>query len=244
MEASAGSGMSGPAVTAGMRDEAEARWDRIAGAAGIVFVLLVVASFFTPSTPDYPAGADELATALTDDRTGHQWALLLGFLADIAVLLFLAGMWSRFRRHEGSGGMMSGLFAIGSAVFSATILVSEGIYLTLVQAAETADPSTLPTLQALDYWVGICAVPAGVAMMIGATGAVLSTHAFPAWLGYLSGLTGVLLVLSLAGVFESDEETVLVAIGGFGGFLLFLIWSLAASVLLLVRSSRRAEAVA
>jgi hypothetical protein len=245
MEARAGSGMNDPAVAGRMPDDhAEARWDRIAAGAGLLFVLLVVATFFTPATPDYPSTAGELAASLTGDRAGHQWSLLLGFLADIAVLVFLAGLWSRFRRHEGSGGMMSGLFAIGSAAFAATILVSEGIYLALVQAAESADPATLPTIQVLDYWVGICGVPAGVAMLIGATGAVLSTHALPAWVGYLSGVTAVLLVLSLAAVFETDDESVLVAIGGFGGFLLFLVWALAASVLMLMRPRRHAAATA
>jgi hypothetical protein len=105
-------------------------------------------------------------------------SLLLGFLADIAFLVFLAGVWSRFRRYEGTGGMTAGLFVVAGAVFAAMILVSEGLYLAYVQAAESADPSVLPTIAALDDWVGIGTVPAGVAMMIGATGAILSTHAF------------------------------------------------------------------
>ena len=245
MEARAGSGMNDPAVAGRMRDGGmDARWDRITAVAGLLFIVLILASFFTPATPDYPSSAEQLASELTADRSGHQMALLLGFLGDIAVLVFLAGLWSRFRRHEGTGGMVSGLFAIASATFAATILVSEGLYLALIQAAESADQATLPTIQALDYWVGIGTVPAGVAMMIGATGAILGAHALPAWLGYLSGLTGVLLVLSLAGVYESDEESVLVSIGGFGGFLLFLIWALATSVVLLIRSRRHAGATA
>jgi hypothetical protein len=245
MEARAGSGMSGPAVAGGTpHDGVEARWDRIAAGAGLLFVLLVVASFFTPSTPEYPSTADELAASLTDDRAGHQMSLLLGFLADIAFLVFLAGVWSRFRRHEGTAGMMSGLFAIAGAAFTATILVSDGLYLALVQAADSADPSTLPTIEALGYWVGLCAVPVGVALMIGATGAILSTHALPSWLGYLAGVNAVVLVLGVGAVFESDEGTWLVAVGGFGGFLLFLIWTLATSIVLLMRSRQRAVATA
>ena len=81
------------------------------------------------------------------------------------------------------------------------------MYLTLVQAAETADPSTLPTLAQSRLLGRRRGVPAGVAMLIGATGAILSTHALPAWVGYLAGLIAVLLVLSLAAVFESDEES-------------------------------------
>jgi hypothetical protein len=236
--------MNDPSLAGVRHGGVEARWDRITAVAGLLFIVLIIASFFTPETPEYGSSAGELADGLTSDRAGHQMGLLLGFLSDIAFLVYLAGVWSRFRRYEGSGGMMSGLFAIAGAAFTATILVSEGMYLALVQAAESADPDTLPTIAALDYWVGLCTVPVAVAMMIGATGAILSTHALPAWLGYLSGLNAVLLVFGLGGVFESDEETWLVGIGGFGGFLLFLVWTLATSVVLLMRSGRRAEAMA
>jgi hypothetical protein len=249
MESRAGSEAGGPSGTgrlsyAGEDVERAARWDRITALAGLIFVLLVIASFFTPDTPDFDSAPEALAAALTDERSGHQMSLLLGFLGDIAFFVFLAGVWSRLRRYEGAGGMFSGLFAIGGAAFSATILATSGVYLALVQAAVTADVATLPTLAVLDYWLGICVVPAGVAMMIGATGAILSTHALPAWLGWLAGLNAVLLVLSLAAVFERDEETVLVTIGGFGGFLLFLVWVLAASIVLLMRPRRHAEAMA
>jgi hypothetical protein len=225
--------------------ERGARWDRITAGAGILFILLVVASIFTPETPDFDAPATELAAALTEDRSGFQLSLLLGLLADIAFVVFLAGLWSRLRRYEGAGGMFAGLFAIAGAAFAATILVSEGIYLTLVQAASTTDvEATLPTLAALDYWLGICTVPVAVAMLIGAAGAILGTHALPVWVGWLAGLVAVLLVLSLAAVYETDDETVLVTIGGFGGFLLFLVWTLATSVVLLMRPRHHAEAAA
>jgi hypothetical protein len=225
--------------------ECRGRWDRIAAVAGILFILLVVASFFTPETPEFDAPASELAAALTEDRSRFQMSLLFGFLADIAFLVFLAGVSSRLRRHEGTGGMFSGLFAIAGAAFAATILVSEGLYLAMVQAASTADvEATLPTLAVLDYWVGIVGIPAAVAMMIGAAGAILGTHALPVWTGWLAGLVAVLLVFSLAAVYETDDETVLVTIGGFGGFLLFLVWTLATSVLLLMRPRHHADSVA
>jgi len=79
---------------------------------------------------------------------------------------------------------------------------------------------------------------------IGATGAILGTHALPVWLGYLSGVNAVVLLLGVGVVFESDEETWLVGIGGFGGFLLFLIWTLATSIVLPMRSRRHAGATA
>ena len=153
--------------------------------------MLILASFFTPDTPSADSSTEAIAAQLDEDRSMHQVSLLLGFLGDIAFLLFLTGLWSRLRRHEGSGGMFSGLFVVAGAVFVSTILISEGLYLALVQGSESAgdDPAVLRTLVVLDNSVGAAVVPAGIAMFLGAAGAILTTRALPAWLGWLAGVT-------------------------------------------------------
>ena len=74
-------------------------------------------------------------------------------------------------------------------------------------------------------------------MFLGATMAILTTRALPAWLGWLAGVTGLLLVVSLGAVFDDSQEGVL-GFAGFGGFLFFLVWVLATSVVLLLRAGR------
>ena len=240
---SPGSGTGGPAVTGrhayGGGDVAgqARRWDQIAAIAGLVFIALILASFFTPDTPSADSSTETIAAELAADQSAHQVSLLLGFLADIAFLVFLAGLWSRLRRYEGVGGMFAGLFVVAGAVFAATIAVSEGLYLALVQGAGTDEPAALRTLVVLDNWVGAATVPAGVAMFLGASMAVLTTRALPAWVGWLAAVTGLLLVVSLGAVFDDGEEGVL-GFAGFGGFLLFLVWVLATSIVLLMRAGR------
>ena len=246
MDRSTGSALGGPHLS-GIPDAEAARartWDLVAAIAGLVFVALVVASFFTPETPGSDAGADVLAARLTEDLTGHQVWLLLAFLGDVAFLVFLAGMWSRLRRWEGVGGLFAGLFAIAGAVFMSLVLVSEGIYVALVQAAAGGDPATLPTLALLDDWVGFAVLPAGVALFLGAAGAIRTTRALPGWLGWLAALTAGVLVVSFAGVFQTGDDEGIAAFAGFAGFLLFLVWTLAASVLLLLRAGRAPEGAA
>lgn len=245
MEASRGTGTGGPAV-AGRRsyDSGDVagqtrRWDQIAAIAGLVFIALILASFFTPDTPSADESTEVIAAQLAENRSMHQVSLLLGFLGDIAFLLFLTGLWSRLRRYEGAGGMFSGLFVVAGAVFVSTILISEGLYLALVQGADSAgdDPAVLRTLVVLDNNVGAAVLPAAVAMFLGATGAILTTRALPAWVGWLAGVTAVLLVVSLAGVFDDMEDGVL-GFAGFAGFLLMLIWVLATSIVLLMKAGR------
>jgi uncharacterized protein DUF4386 len=240
---------SGPAVGRGPVTDRARTWDLVAAVAGVLVIVFFVASFFTPGTPTAENTADVIADELTVDRSGHQWALLLGMLADVALLVFLAGLWSRFRRWEGMGGMFAGLFAIAGAAFSALSLASQGFYVALVQApavqvvdsGQPLDPSTLPALAVLNDWAGATVLPAGIAMFLGAAGAILTTRALPAWLGWLAALTAVLLLVSLAGVFEDPTDEGVVSIAGFIGFVLLLVWLLATSVVLLLRAGRSPE---
>ena len=220
-------------------DGTERTWDRIAAIAGLAFVVLIVASFFTPDTPGSDVSAERIASEITADRSGHQMSLFLGFLADLAFFVFLAGLWNRLRRWEGRGRLLSGLIAISGAVFLATILVSEGIYLAFVKGAIEGDPGALPALAVLDDWVGASSVVPGTAFFTAVAVAILSTRALPVWLGWLSALTALSLFISVFGVFGSSDDEGVVAFAGFGGFLLLLIWVLAASVVLLMKAGGR-----
>ncbi|MGY1601852.1 DUF4386 family protein [Geodermatophilus sp. SYSU D00815] len=230
--------------TGGVEHASARRWDLIAGVAGLVFLVLVIASFFTPSTPTADEGADAIVRAVQEDRTGHQWSLLLGFLSDVAFLFFLAGVWGRLRRAEGLGGLFAGLFAIAAAAFVAVIAVSEGLYLALVQSSVDAEdePSIVRTLVVLDNWVGGAALPAGVAMLLAVAAGVQSTLAFPRWLGWLAALAAVCLLVGFAAVFDDGVETGALGVVGFVGFLLVLVWTVAASVLLVLRPGTTARA--
>lgn len=224
----------GPMARAG---DHHIRADRIAGIAGLIFIALFIAGVFTPSTPMATDPPDQIAAELITDRTGHQWSLLLGFLADIAVFVLLAGLWSRLRRWEGPAGILTDLFALAAAAFMAVILVSGGLYLALVQYAGELEPTSLAALAALDNTVGAVVLPAGAAMFLGVAAAIVSTRALPAWLGWLAAVAAVVMTVSLTGVFEDPgEEDGFVGIVGFAGFILLLVWFLAASIVMLMKA--------
>ncbi|TFV86266.1 DUF4386 family protein [Blastococcus sp. CT_GayMR16] len=236
METRPGSQTGGPAVVGHGHGGDGRKWDSIAGIAGLVFIVLIVASFFTPDTPGSDVAAERIAEEITADESGHQMSLLLGFLADLAFFVFLAGLWSRLRRWEGPAGMLSGLVAIAGAAFVAMILVSEGIYLAFVKGATEGDAAALPALAVLDDWVGASTVVPGTALFAAIAAAILTTRALPAWLGWLSALAALSLLVSVLGVFQSTDDEGALGFVGFAGFLLLLIWVLAASVVLLMKA--------
>ncbi|WP_457966020.1 DUF4386 domain-containing protein [Arthrobacter sp. D1-29] len=220
---------------------ATGRPDLWTAVAGLVFTALVVASFFTPDTPSSDSPAEDIAAQLTGDRTAHQISLLLGLIANIAFLIFLAGLWSRLRRWEGQAGMFAALVLTAGTALVTLMLVSAGLYTALLQyaSADQPDPAALSALTVLTEWVGGAIVPAGVAMFLGAAMAILTTRALPLWLAWLAIATAVLLLTTVAGVFETADDGGVVGIAGFVGFLLFMVWVLATSVVLLIRPGRQ-----
>lgn len=219
---------------------AAGRPDRWAAVAGLVFTALVLASFFMPEVPSSDTPAEDIAARLAADSSGHRLSLLLGFLSDVAFLVFLAGLWSRLRRVEGPAGMSAALVLAAGAAFVALMLISGGLHLALVQYASGGqhDPAMLPALTVVNQWVGAAILAPSVAMFLGATLAILTTRALPLWLGWLAAATAVLQAIALAGVFQTTIEGV-VGIAAFFGFLLFLVWVLATSVVLLLRPGRQ-----
>jgi hypothetical protein len=44
------------------------KWSRLGGISGLVFFVLVIASFFTPDAPDADDPTSEIAASIADDR--------------------------------------------------------------------------------------------------------------------------------------------------------------------------------
>jgi hypothetical protein len=130
--------------------------------------------------------------------------------------------------------MYTGLFVVAGAVFTAMVLISESIHLALSKAAEAGDQEALPALVRLDEWAGASSVPAAVAMLIGAATAMVTTWAFPGWLGALTGVVALLLIVGLLGISEEPGAPILDLLD-LSGVLLLLAWVLATSVVLVLR---------
>src|SRR6476661_1564421 len=102
----------------------EAKWERYAAAAGIAFVVLVLASAFLPGVP--PATDDpvsDIHAFYADHRTALLLATYLGGLATIFSLWFLSGLRSVLRRAEGGGGTFANLMFGAGIVTNAISLV-------------------------------------------------------------------------------------------------------------------------
>ena len=161
-------------------------------------------------------------SSMGSDSTGVIVLELIGLLLFIP---FLGYLWSVLREAEGPGGWLA-TTAFGAGLVDVTIKLGS---VAPGKAADNFGEAT-PIHKALEDVNSVSFIvtmlPLGVLMAAVAV-ITLKTRVLPGWLGWLAAVTAPLLLVN--GMFLDAE---------FGpAFLLFLLWTLLASVFLTVRPS-------
>jgi hypothetical protein len=199
--------------------ESATRLERLLPLAGAGFALFVAAGYLSIGPfPDESTTAADLTTyyASHHNQVGLG-GILLGYGA-VMVALFGVALWIRARR-AGAPAAVSAAALIGTAVLTVDVVRAANVYRTL--GAIGGRPST--EAGALQAWHIAGAAPTaavGAAVLLVAMAAAgIGVRAVPRWLAW-SGLVIALLLLTPL---------------GFQAWLLFLLWSLVASVVLALR---------
>ena len=204
----------------------ENRWQRLGGACGVLYVAVVVAGFFTLTTPaaDDPTG--EIARLIADDRTGHIAGVYLGGIAVVLFVAFVAALAARAR----SVGASAALVAAGTAV-AVGWLVSSAVTLALVQSAH--EGREIAAVRALFELDEVTILPFGFAVAA-FLAAAATVGALPRPLRWTAGVLGVLVAVGLLGLFSDDEEEGgVLGIAFTVGLLAHYLWALAAGGVML-----------
>jgi hypothetical protein len=218
-------------------------WQRVGGLAGIAFVLLFFANFFTPSTPDVADPTSGLGAAIADESTGHALSIYLGGLAMVAFLIFLGALWTLLRRSEAEPGA-SIVVLIGGVALAAVDFVGNGVYLALVQAShEGREPDAIRALLELDSAVFVPAGFALAALYAGVALSALPTGSLPRWLGWSAAGFAAIFLVALLGVFSGDDEGGPLGIVFFLALLAQFLWVIAASVVMIGDARRSTQSV-
>jgi hypothetical protein len=204
-----------------------ASWNgqKLAGAAGIVFVVLTLVGAFVVSPPP---SADESAAKFLeyfdDNRSVLLAQMLIGFFSVIPAILFVSGFRNVLRREEAEGGILAASAVIGFILAGAVVLVATGWlgalgYLGDGNGLEEGQARTLSLLGTLVCNSGIFVA---FATFEGSSGYVLlNGSTLPKWLGWV-GL--IVSVLALIAVFSVAKDGVFAPFGP-ASFLAFLSFS-------------------
>lgn len=210
---------------------------KIAGAAGVAFIVMTLASGFIVTPPPSP---NESATKFLEYYTDHRNALLLqgivALLANIPAFLFIAGLWNLLRKEEGENGILAPAAVFAFITAGAVTSVTAGLYLGIAIQADNGLTEELAKGLAL---VGILTNPALFSVMsaaAAASGYVLWRGSkMPNWLGWLGLVDGLVLLIATFSVATSGAFEPF-GIFSFGGFLLLSVYGIVLGVFMWLRA--------
>jgi hypothetical protein len=208
-----------------------ARWQQVTGVAGIVFAILsfIGGIALAPQPPMSTDAAGSIVSFYANHRTG---LLLQGYVFGIswlAFLIFLAGLHRALRASE----QWATLVASAGVAWLALNVASQAAISTLAArvARDFPDHATVVALHTVVVMLFSFSFFALSALLIGAGAAGLASRTLGRWLclfGY--GLAGLALVTALSLVWPDAQGLYALLVID---YLLFLVWSVWASVVIL-----------
>jgi Domain of unknown function (DUF4386) len=200
---------------------------RLAPLTGIVFAVLLVVTFTTPSTPDVHDTGQQVIQHYNDHKSAHLLGDITGGVAVVFFLFFISALRSFFKDKEGADGLSMAAFAGGIL-----IAVGGGLFTSLDVALIDARHDISPqAVQALNVLSNDIFFPFEIGLIVFAlcTGlAIIASGALPKWLGWVMVVIGVVAFTPV----------------GFFGFFVVLLWSVIVAILIYRRTGPTAAATA
>ncbi len=179
----------------GVQPRHRARWGPICG---VLFVVLLVASFLIISTPNTNKSPQDILNFYIKNshKTELHVATLLGDIAVVFGIFWFGYLRDRFGRTD-IGARFSPILLAGAILFAGGGLVFSGTQLALADEPTKMAPATAQTLNFLQSDIGAGGITAGVSIIMWAAGIIIwKTRILPRWLAWVSF---VLAVVALAG---------------------------------------------
>ncbi|HYU57274.1 MAG TPA: hypothetical protein VEO00_04400 [Actinomycetota bacterium] len=201
----------------------DTKWERYAGIAGFLFVILVLVVSFIPGAPPKPDDVGDIAKYFKDHDGAIQAAAFLNGFAGLAFLVFVTAVSGMIRRAEGAprlsvvafgGGAVALVFAFANAaILSAAAITDSGSQGTYVLSLTFTGVGTF-----------------GLIALAGATAvAAFQTRMLPNWVAWISAATAVVAIPGASIASTSRDAAFFLS---FIGFLVFVVWVLSVSFVL------------
>jgi hypothetical protein len=206
------------------------KWERYGALAGILAIILIVASVVVAGSPPKTSdSAEKILKYYRDNEGGLKASAFLGGLVTIPILWWAATLWATLRRADGGQPGLA-VAAVLGLVFTGTLQgVSGAISATVALELKDVGPTEAKFFYLLSFGLG-AAGAFGVAVLVLATSAVaLRTKVFPGWLGGAGLVLGAALIVSGASIASTSDG---LAALGLVAILLWALWVIILSVLM------------
>jgi len=208
------------------------KWERAAGAGGILFVVLVLVSAFLPGAP--PSTSDparDIAKYFTDHGDAIRQAAFLAIIATLPIVWWAAAMYRMLDRATGNA-RLGVMVVVGVAIATVAAGMSSIVYAAVALAGVDGSGGLSGTKFFYLLGTNLTSLLAiGTALVVGSVSAgILRTGMMPKWIAWLGALVAVLSVGgSLIGVSGNDAAAILLFIS----FLTFSLWLVIVSIVML-----------
>ncbi len=212
-------------------------WTWLTAISGIAFVLLAVAGFVISGNAPTPSDSFQTIRAyFVDHRTAVIASVYIDGISLAFFLAFASGLGGLLARGAADPlGILSRLMVAGAVGVVVITVVEDMAEAALAfRTAATGDTAAVQAL--FDFYmmvplVSLCLAAFLVAAAIG----IYRGSVLPHWMAWVAAIETVLLLIGAAGL--GDPRGTIATVGFAGGYLPFLIWTLIASVSLIVRRS-------
>lgn len=164
-------------------------WEsRVAPLSGVVFSVLLLASFLVDANTEFMPPPDDIVSHLETGPVSVMAGAYVRMLGAVALVWFAGSL---YKSIEERGNRRLGLLTFGGGILAAS-LISVGASATLAAAERIQVTGAIETASAAALFdlAGITignAAPMGLAILIGATGAaLLSSRSQKPWIGWVS----------------------------------------------------------
>jgi hypothetical protein len=208
------------------------QWKRLGAAGGIAYVVLQLVSQaliqIGGSEPAFAAPADEIVAFFV-----NRDPLLAGMGGTIAVLSvipflwFIGILWAELQRYEEKPAWMSAVAFASGIIVAAVLMTGSGWELAVFRVEEGLSPEMARTLFDQGNFMFATLWVAAAALLLASSIVGLKDNALPRWLSWFGLLTAVGLLAARAFWAASAMA--------FLPYVLFWVWLIAASILLMRR---------
>jgi hypothetical protein len=210
------------------------RYERYGAATGILFVILVVIGFaITPNPPATDAAPAEVLSYVSDHANALHAVQLIFGAAGFLFIWFLGSLRSSLAAAEGGQGRLATTAYGGGLIAVAMLMVGFALQATATLHPVTNDPDLTRALIDASLMVPAVGTPAVVVFFVANGISILRSGYLSSWVGHMAFVTAFFNALGIGAVYT--DHGAFAADGVFGfflGFLLFLVWILAASIAL------------
>lgn len=202
--------------------------------AGVVFVVIAIIGYAVAGQPPArDASAEEIAKYFVDNDSGLKLSGILFGFSLIVGLIFLGSLWRVIGRLEAKGPRL--------AVVAVLAFLMGGAFAGVAQALFAAPALRVDSLSGGSEFVWVVgysvfgfALAAIATHMLAICALTLRSGFLPAWTAWIAALSAA---ASAVGVISAGTENDAFSMIGGIGFLLWMLWTLIASVLLYRRNA-------